>query len=146
MLYYDDIDEGQIFTSPFYKLEEDHITSFAGEYDPQAFHTDADAAKETFFGQLVASGWHTAAITMKLMVQTGMDIEGGMIGMGIDKIRWPRPTYPGDSLQVTITVKSKRLSKSRPGFGVVTVEIVTRNQNDEVAQEMMTHMWVPQRT
>jgi len=144
-LYFEDFDTGQVMTSSTYTMTEEEIIAFAKEYDPQVFHTDPTAAKETFFGQHVASGWHTAAITMRLMAEAGRHVAGGMIGMGVDSVRWPRPTVPGDTLRVKIVVCNKRASKSQPDRGVVTIEVITLNQKGEVAQEMMTHIWVPVR-
>jgi acyl dehydratase len=96
-LYFDDLSVGQRFISGGYQIDEAQIKAFAKEFDPQPFHLDAEAANATFFGGLVASGWHTAAITMRLLVQSGMPIAGGLIGAG-GEITWPKPTRPGDML------------------------------------------------
>lgn len=131
-IYLEDLSVGQTFTTRTYTLEPGAIKDFAAEFDPQWFHLDEDAAKDSFFGGLAASGWHTAAITMRLVVET-MPLEGGVIGAG-GELQWPAPTRPGDRLQATIEVLELTPSKSRPERGMGTVRITTRNQRDEVVQ------------
>jgi acyl dehydratase len=101
--YLDDLREGQVFTSPSREITAEAIKAFAAEFDPQPFHTDEAAAEESFFRGLAASGWHTAALTMRLLVEGGLPLAGGSIGAG-GEIRWPRPTRPGDVLTVTCTI------------------------------------------
>ncbi len=114
-------------------------------FDPQPFHTDPEAAKHSLFGSLVASGWHTAAISMRLMVESGLPIAGGLIGAG-GSIDWPRPTRPGDILQVEIEVVEVRPSRSRPDRGLVTIRSQTRNQRGEIVQILTAKLVVPNRT
>src|SRR6516165_6409139 len=118
-LYLEDLQVGQRFVSGAHKIDEEQIRAFAKQFDPQPFHLDADAAKGTFFGELVASGWHTAAITMRLLVESGMPIAGGLIGAGCE-ITWPNPTRPGAVLHVESEILELRPSRSRSDRGMVT--------------------------
>ena len=145
--YYEDFEVGQQFRSPSSTpIDKDSAIAFAREYDPQLQHVDEHGAKNSLFGELIVSGWQTAAITMKL--KTGLDIFQnplGIIGMGIENVRWPRPTRPGDSLYIILTILSKRLSKSRPDRGVIQYKVETFNQRDELAMEMTTSVLMPRR-
>lgn len=134
-LHLEDLHEGQRFISGEHALDVDQIRAFAGVFDPQPFHLDAEAAKETLFGGLAASGWHTAAITMRLMVAGGMPLARGLIGAGAD-IRWPRPTRPGDVLHLEAEVLSVVPSRSRPDRGIATFRVLTLNQQAEIVQDM----------
>ncbi|WP_437880620.1 MaoC family dehydratase [Pseudomonas sp. LRF_L74] len=131
-LYLEDLSPGDVFISGGYPMEEEAILAFARAFDPQPFHLDAVAARQTFFQGLAASGWHTAAITMRLLVES-VPIANGIIGAG-SEIAWPRATRPGDVLRVVSTVKDIQPSKSRPDRGVVVIESLTLNQDDEVCQ------------
>jgi acyl dehydratase len=133
LLYLEDIFVGQRFVTGEALVEEAAIKSFARDFDPQPFHTDSEAAKQTFFGGLAASGWHTAAITMKLLVEGGPKLSGGMIGAG-GEIAWPRPVRPGDTLHVESEVLAVTPSRSRPDRGLVTLRSETRNQKGEAVQ------------
>jgi acyl dehydratase len=144
VFYLDDLRVGQRFTSETHALDADQVIAFASQFDPQPFHLDAAAAKGMFFGGLVASGWHTAAVTMKLMVQGGVPIAGGLIGAGGD-ISWPRATLPDDVLRVESEVLEIKPSRSRPDRGMVKVRIETRNQRDEVVQVLEARLVVPRR-
>jgi len=146
-LYYEDFEVGQQFkSSEDYMMDMDAVIAFAHEFDPQPMHLDKELAKESAFGQLVASGWHTAAATMRLKTRTDLHrIAGGLVGLGIDGMRWPRPTLPGDSLRIVVTVLDKRLSNSRPGQGIVKYKVETFNQRNELAMEMTTAVIVPLR-
>jgi acyl dehydratase len=144
-LYLEDLRVGQRFVSDTHRIDEEQIRAFAGQFDPQPFHLDAMAAKETFFGGLVASGWHTAAITMRLLVKSGLPIAGGLIGAG-GEITWPNPTRPGDVLQVESEVLDLRPSRSRPDRGIATVRSETRNQRGETVQGLVAKLVVPRRT
>jgi len=141
-LYLDDLHVGQRFSTKSHQIDEAQIVAFAGQFDPQPFHLCAESARGTFFGELVASGWHTAAITMRLLVQSGLPIAGGMIGAGAD-ITWPRPTRPGDTLHVESEVIDIRPSRSRPDRGMVTFRNETRNQHGDVVQIEVTRLIVP---
>jgi acyl dehydratase len=144
-LYLEDFAVGQIFRSARLRVEEAEIKAFAAQYDPQPFHLDAAAAKATMFGGLAASGWHTAALTMRLLVDGGAPIAGGIIGAGTDELRWPRPVRPGDELRVESEVLDIRPSRSRPQQGLVKMRTTTFNQNDEPVQVMVANLLVPRR-
>ena len=143
-LYLDDFYVGQRFMSGSHTVDEDQITRFAREFDPQPFHLDEDAAKGTLFAGLAASGWHTAAITMRLLVDGGAPIAGGIVGVG-GEISWPRPTRPGDVLQVESEVVHVAPSRSRPDRGIVTIRSETRNQRGDVVQTFVSKVVVPRR-
>ena len=140
-LYLEDFTVGRRFTSTAHTLDAQQIKTFARQFDPQPFHLDEEAAKNSFFHGLAASGWHTAAITMSLLVKSGMPIAGGLIGAG-GELTWPRPTRPGDTLTVESEVLAVTPSRSRPERGMITVRSITRNQNGEAVQDMTTRMLV----
>jgi acyl dehydratase len=144
VLYFDDLHVGQRFVSGTHRIDESQIVAFASEFDPQPFHTDREAAKGTFFKELVASGWHTAAITMRLLVESGPPIAGGHIGVGVE-ISWPKPTRPGAELHVESEVVELRPSRSRPDRGMATIRNETRDQFGEVAQVLVARLIVPRR-
>jgi acyl dehydratase len=143
-LYLDDFHVGQRFTSATHLIDREEIKAFARQFDPQPFHLDEEAAKSSVFGGLAASGWHTAAISMRLQVESGLPIAGGMIGIG-GEISWPRPTRPGDVLRVVSEIKEVTRSRSRRDRGVVRVHSETRNQRDEVVQILDAKLLVPGR-
>jgi acyl dehydratase len=144
--YLDDFATGQRFESGPLTLSADAIMAFARSFDPQPFHTDPEAARDTLFAGLAASGWHTAAVTMRLLVDSGFgDIAGGMIGRGIEGLGWPRPVRPGDTLRVFSEIVEVRRSASRPDRGTVRMKSETRNQNGEIVQEMTATLMVPAR-
>lgn len=142
--YLDDLQPGDRFTSAEHALDEGQIKAFATQFDPQPFHLDAEAAKATLFGGLAASGWHTAAITMRLLVGGGLPLAGGIIGAG-GEISWPKPTRPGDVLHVDTEVVSVTPSRSRTDRGMVTVRSETRNQHGDVLQQSVYKLVVPRR-
>jgi acyl dehydratase len=143
-LYLDDLHVGQRFTSRTHMIDVAQIKDFARQFDPQPFHQDEDAAKDTLFAGLAASGWHTAAITMRLLVESGLPLMGGVIGAG-GELAWPKPTRPGDTLQVESEVMEITPSRSRPDRGTVIVRSLTRNQQNEVVQELTARLIVPRR-
>jgi acyl dehydratase len=143
-LYLEDFHVGQRFNSASQAIDAEEIKAFARQFDPQPFHLDQEAAKATLFGGLVASGWHTAAVTMRLQVESGLPIAGGMIGIG-GEMSWPRPTRPGDVLSVASEVLEVTPSRSRPDRGTVRVRSETRNQRDEVVQILDAKLLVPRR-
>jgi acyl dehydratase len=143
-LFLEDFRVGQRFTSAAHTLDAEQIKAFARQFDPQPFHLDEKAAENTFFHGLVASGWHTAAITMSLLVKSGMPIAGGLIGAG-GELTWPRPTRPGDTLTVESEVLAVTPSRSRPERGMITVRSVTKNHKGEAVQDMTTKMLVCRR-
>src|SRR5262245_17337668 len=140
----DDLQVGQRFTSATHLITEADIKAFAQKFDPQPFHLDNEAAKATLFAGLAASGWHTAAITMKLLVETGLPLAGGIVGAG-GTLEWPKPTRPGDTLQVESEVLEIAPSRSRPDRGTATVRSVTRNQRGDVVQNLTAKLIVPRR-
>jgi len=140
-LYLEDFSVGQRFVSATHRIDADQIKAFAVRFDPQPFHTDEAAAQAGFFRGLAASGWHTASITMSLLVKSGMPIAGGLIGAS-GEIAWPRPTRPGDVLQVESEVLAVTPSRSKPERGMITVKSETKNQNGEVVQLLTSKMLV----
>jgi acyl dehydratase len=129
-LYLEDLHIGQRFTSDSYVMEEGRIKEFAAEFDPQPFHLDAAAGEASVFKGLVASGWHTAAVAMRLLVTGGLPIASGLIGYG-GEIAWPRPTRPGDIVHIESEIVEITLSRSKPDQGIVTIRGTMRNQNGE---------------
>lgn len=144
LCYLDDLQAGDRFSSAGYLLDEAQIKAFALQFDPQPFHLDHEAAKETLFGGLAASGWHTAAITMRLLVGGGLPLAGGIIGAG-GEISWPQPTRPDDMLQVESEVVSVTPSRSRPERGMVVVRSTTQNQYGDVLQLSVYKLVVPRK-
>jgi acyl dehydratase len=144
LLYLDDLHVGQRFTSGTHAIDEGQIKAFATQFDPQPFHLDAEAAKDTMFGGLVASGWHTAAVSMRLLVGSGLPIAGGLIGSGAE-IAWPAPARPGAILHVESEILEIRPSQSRPDRGVATIRSETRNQLGEIVQVLIAKLVVPRR-
>ena len=143
--YLEDFAVGQTYGSPRQRVDEARAVDFAKEFDPQPFHLDEVAAQNTLFGGLAASGFHTAALTMRLLVDGGAPIAGGIIGAGLDELRWPRPVRPGDTLRTESEVVEMRLSRSRPNEGFVKMRTTTLNQNDEPVQIMVANLLVPRR-
>ncbi|XID76033.1 MaoC family dehydratase [Alkanindiges sp. WGS2144] len=133
MLYLDDLNIGDRFSSPGYTLEKEKLLDFASEYDPQPFHLDDELAKNTLFNGLAASGWQTASITMKLWLQT-LKVANGLIGIE-GHLKWPTPTRPGDTLHVEAEIVDIKVSKSKPNMGIVTYHSLTKNQHDQVVQD-----------
>jgi acyl dehydratase len=140
-LYLEDFAVGQRFISATHTLDGEQIKAFASRFDPQPFHTDEAAAQNSFFHGLAASGWHTASITMALLVKSGMTIAGGLIGAGCE-LSWPRPTRPGDVLQVESEVLAVTPSRSKPDRGMITLRSETKNQKGEVVQVLTSKMLV----
>lgn len=136
--YLEDLKVGDKWVSRKHRIDADAIKAFAKDYDPQPFHLDEQLAKDTFFAGLAASGWQTAGITMRLMVET-IPIATGLIGAG-GQIRWPMPTRPGDTLYIKAEVIEIKPSRSKPDRGIVTVQIDTLNQNDEYVQQFTCQM------
>lgn len=131
-LYLEDVEMGQRFESAPHVVTIEEIKEFAGRYDPQFFHLDEELAKESLFGGLAASGWHTAAMSMRLLVES-VPLAGGLIGAG-GEISWPKATRPGDVIRLVSEIISIAPSRSRPERGMVTLRAETLNQNDEVVQ------------
>ena len=133
--YLDDLIPGQRFCcSSRIRVDEERIKTFAAEFDPQPFHLDESLASVSIFRGLAASGWHTAAVTMRLLVDGEFKLAGGIVGAGFEELRWPRPVRPGDELRVECEVLEVRPSKSRPEQGLVKVRTTTLNQKEEIVQ------------
>ena len=144
--YLEDFEAGQKFTSGRLRVDPARIKAFAAEFDPQPFHLDDAAARGSIFGGLAASGWHTAAMTMRLLVESELKPAGGIVGAGFDEFRWPLPVRPGDELHLEIEVMEVRASKSRPGQGLIKVKTTTLNQRGEPVQVSIGNLIVPRRS
>ncbi len=143
--YLEDFAVGQTHGSPRLRVDEARAVDFAKKFDPQPFHLDDKAARGTIFGGLAASGWHTAAMTMRLLVETELKPAGGLVGAGLDECRWPRPVRPGDELRVECEVIEVRPSKSRPAQGLIKLRTTTLNQDDEAVLMYLVNMVVQRR-
>lgn len=142
--YFEDFAPGQKYRGATrLRVEAARVKSFAAEFDPQPFHLDEAAARETLFKGLAASGWHTAAMTMRLLVESDLKPAGGIVGAGFDELRWPRPVRPGDELHVEVEVLAVRPSQSRPGQGMVKLRTTTVNQHGEAVQIAVGNLVVP---
>ena len=143
--FLEDFAAGQVFKSGRKRVDKDEIFAFAKQYDPQPFHLDEAAARQSLFAGLAASGWHTAAMTMRLLVDGEFKPAGGILGVGFDELSWPRAVRPGDELRVHSEVLEVRPSKSRPDRGMIRVRNTTFNQNDEPVQVFTGNLLVPRR-
>ena len=141
-LYFDDLKAGDRFKSEPFEVPGRAIIEFAEKFDPQMFHLNPKTAERTIFKGLVASGWHTAAITMRLFVQT-LNFAEGAIGLGVDELRWPNAVRPGDALRVETEIIDVRLSRSKPNYGIIRLRNVTKNQRGEIVQTMIASAMVP---
>lgn len=146
MLYWEDLQPGQKFGSADYEMTAGEIIAFARQFDPQPFHTDPAAARHSLFGEHVASGWHTAAVSMRLMVQGEMQVAGGVIGHVMEELRFPRPVRPGDRLHVVQEVVAKSELPRRPTHGRLTLRCRTFNQDGKLVQDMTSHLVIARRT
>ncbi len=146
-LYFDDFHVGQSFTSRTQTITRERIVAFGEEFDPQPQHINGAAAASSNFGELIASGWHTAAVTMRLQYEAAFSrIANGGMGAGIEALNWLRPVRPGDELQVVVEVKEMRPSGSRPDRGVIRFLTTTLNQSGQTVQTMLGTVLVPRRT
>jgi len=146
MRYLEDFAAGQVYGGTArLRVEPERIKGFAAEFDPQPFHLDEDAARVSLFQGLAASGWHTAALTMRLLVDSELKPAGGIIGAGFDELRWPLPVRPGDELRVESEILEVRPLKSRADRGVVKVKTTTFNQHGEAVQVSVGSLFVPRR-
>jgi acyl dehydratase len=143
--YLEDFVVGQVFGSGRLVVDEGRIKSFAAEFDPQPFHLNEESARHTIFRGLAASGWHTAALTMRLLVESDLKPAGGIVGAGFDEFRWPRPVRPGDELRLESEVLEVRPSKSRPEQGLIKVRTTTLNQGGDAVQILIANLVVPRR-
>lgn len=144
-LFFEDFAPGQSYRTGTRAVATRDIRTFAAEFDPQPFHLDEAAARGTLFGGLVASGWHTAALTMRLLVD-GFPVAGGIVGLGMDELRWPAAVRPGDTLAAEVEVLEVRPSRSRPDTGLVKVRVTTRRQDGEAVQVTVPNLIVPRRS
>src|SRR5258705_9270769 len=143
--YLEDFTVGQTFRSGRLQIDKERSKTFGAEFDPQPFHLDEEAARDTIFGGLAASGWHTAAVTMRLLVESDLKPAGGIVGAGADEFRWPRPVRPGDELRTQSGGLEGRPSRSRPEQGLIKVRTTTLNQHDEAVQVIVANLVVPRR-
>ena len=144
-MYLEDFSPGWKHVSQRLRVDAAAIKAFAAQFDPQPFHLDDDAARDTFFGGLAASGWHTAALTMKLLVEGGFRPAGGIIGTRAEELKWPRPVRPGDELHVESEVLEVRPSSSKPRQGFIKCRSTTVNQNGEPVQVLVMNLLVRSR-
>jgi len=143
--YLEDFAVGQTFGSGRLRISKEQVRAFAAEFDPQPFHLDEEAAQNTIFKGLAASGWHTAALTMRLLVESELKPAGGIVGAGFDEFRWPRPVRPGDELHIESEVLEVRASRSLPNQGLIKVRTMTLNQDNEAVQVQIANLIVPRR-
>jgi acyl dehydratase len=141
--YLEDLKPARAFESRRHTISQEEIIAFARQYDPQPFHLDPEAAKSSFFGKLIASGWHTAALTMKLLTEAEMDLAGGIIGAGMEDLKWPTPLVPGDTTHVRVEIIESRASKSRPEIGIVRARVQALREDGTAVQEMIANLIVP---
>lgn len=140
MIHYEDIEIGQHQSFGNYAVTREEVVDYAARYDPQPFHLDDDAAAKTYFGRLSASGWHTCAMTMRMLVDNMSTVQQAGLGSpGIDNLRWVKPVYPGDTLRCETEVVEKRRSKSRPDMGLFKSRCRTFNQDGELVLEMVSN-------
>jgi acyl dehydratase len=144
-LYFEDLRVGDRFGSDMVEVTKESIFEFARQFDPQPFHLDPEAARQSIFQELTASGWHTAAVSMRLFVTGQFKPVGGSVGLGVDELRWPRPVRPGDILKVETEILDVRASRSKPDRGIIRIRNVTKNQNDEVVQTFLAFVMVRRR-
>jgi len=141
---FEDFPVGTRLVSISCPITAEDIIDFARKFDPQGFHLDPKSAEKTLFGGLTASGWHTAAVSMRLFIDT-INVPGGIIGLQVDELKWPNAVRPGDELRVETEILAARRSKSRPGYGIIRIHNVTKNQRDEVVQSFMANAMLPAR-
>lgn len=142
LLYLEDLTPGRRFETGRVTVTAQDIKAFAASFDPQPFHLDEARARDSVFGSLAASGWHTAALTMRLLVTGSLGVAGGLVGLGAD-VSWPRATRPGDELRVVSEVLEARPSKSNPARGIATIRHDTLNQHSEIVQTCVVKILVP---
>lgn len=142
LLYLEDFTPGRTFTTRSLTVTQDEIIAFAAQFDPQPFHLDPEAATKSFFQGLAASGWHTVALTMRLLIGSDMAPAGGIIGAGVEELSWLRPVRPGDRLHANSEILEARQSRSRPTQGLIKARVVTLNQNEDPVQRFVTNLVV----
>lgn len=144
-LYLEDVKAGDRFRSDAYLLTEEAAISFAQQFDPQPFHLDRAAAERSVFEGLAASGWHTAAIAMRLMMTGPMQFVGGAVGLGVDELRWPVAVRPGDALRLETEIADVRPSKSKPRHGLIRIRNTMTNQRGEIVLSYLANAMVQRR-
>ena len=145
-LYFEDVTVGQHFGSDGHEITEEAIISFAREFDVQAFHLEHAAANESVFAGLAASGWHTAAVAMRLFTTGSLQFVGGAVGLGVDELRWPVAVRPGDRVRLTTEILDARASRSKPGFGILRIRNVLTNQNGQIVLSYSANAMVRRRS
>jgi acyl dehydratase len=143
--YLEDFAARQVFRSDRLKVDKKQIVTFASQFDPQPYHLDEEAASKSVFKGLAASGWHTAALTMRLLVQSEFQPADGILGVGFEELSWPRPVRPGDELRVESEILEVRPSESRADRGMIRVRITTFNQNNQPVQIFTGKLLVPRK-
>jgi acyl dehydratase len=143
--YLEDFAVGQVYRSNRLRIDREQILAFASQFDPQPYHLDEEAARKSVFKGLAASGWHTAAMTMRLLVESEFQPADGILGVGFEQLSWPRPVRPGDELRTESEVLEVRSSKSRPDQGLIRVRTTTFNQHGEPVQIFTGNLLVPRR-
>ncbi|MGH8429065.1 MAG: MaoC family dehydratase [Solimonas sp.] len=143
--YLEDYEAGQVYRSGVARVDADRMKSFASEFDPQPFHLSDEGAQGTIFRGLAASGWYTAAITMRLLVEGELKPAGGVVGLGFEEFRWPKPVRPSDELRVQSEILEVRPSQSRPDQGLIKLRNTTTNQAGEAVQISVGSLLVPRR-
>ncbi|PYI90645.1 MAG: dehydratase [Verrucomicrobia bacterium] len=144
-LYLEDLHVGDRFGSDTIEVTEESIIAFAREFDPQPFHLETKAAEQSIFKVLSASGWHTAAMSMKLFITGELKLAGGSVGLGVDELRWPQPVKPGDVLRLETEILNVRASRSKPDRGIIRIRNVTTNQRVEIVQTFTAFVMVQRR-
>ncbi|MDY7083037.1 MAG: MaoC family dehydratase [Halobacteria archaeon] len=144
-IFYEDIETGEVHEFGDYEVTKDEITEFAGKYDPQPFHVDEEQARESMFGELVASGWHTSAMSMRMVVDNLLSRTASLGSPGVDELRWVKPVRPGDTLSMRVEMLEKRVSEKRPGMGVVKWRWETLNQDGDVVMTLRATGFVGRR-
>lgn len=144
--YLEDFSVGEVIDSPeAYEITPERLHAYAQEFDPQPLHLDEDFAKQSYFGEMTASGWHTLSVTMRLMVRSPLFESGQVIGVGIDGLRWLVPVRPGDRLRARAAITGVRPSGSRPGSGFLNLTVTTLRQGDEPVAVQDWTVMVPRR-
>jgi acyl dehydratase len=141
---FEDFPVGTRLVSTSCRVTAEEIVDFARKFDPQPFHLDPKSAEKTLLGGLTASGWHTAAISMRLFIDA-MNVSGGIVGLGVDELKWPNAVRPGDELRVETEILAARRSKSRPAYGIIRIHNITKNQRGDVVQSFMADAMLPAR-
>jgi acyl dehydratase len=144
-LYLEDMHVGDRFGSDTIEFTKESIFEFARQFDPQPFHLDVEAAERSLFKELTASGWHTAAMSMRLYVTGQFRPAGGSIGLSVDELRWPNPVRPGDTLRLETEILDVRQSRSKPDRGIIRIRNVTTNQRGEIVQTFLAFVMVRRR-